>query len=83
MALMAGADCPALPVALIVPVVTLIVPPPAAMRPEPFEVVMPSEAKLSVAPVFVPPQLTPAPPAVVLVTVAPPEKLKIAPLAAF
>ena len=83
LAKMACPACAALPVALIVPVVTLIVPPPEATSPAPFEVVMPSEPKLMVAPVFVPPKLKPAPPAVVLVTVAPVAKLIVCPLPAF
>ena len=81
-AAIAGPICPALPAAAIVPVETLIVPPPAALIPVPFEVVSASDAKPSVAPVFVPDQLIPAPPVVVLLTIVE-AKLITVPLAAF
>src|SRR4051812_19022903 len=76
LAMMAGAAWPALPVALIdfELLVTVMVPEVMAERPGPFEVVMPSDSKVTLEAT----RLTPAPPAVVFVTAAPPEKLMVA-----
>src|SRR3977135_3078377 len=79
-AIMAGAVCAPMPVALIALVAlgTLIVPPDVAENAVPFEVVIPRLPKLIVPPVFVA-RLTPAPPVVVLVTFTEDAKLTIVP----